>query len=140
MESTEVGSTTDQLQNLRGHDHARAIRCSRCAQALGRFDGRTCHGKAGCGRGSHVADRELSRIDAQQKAEGANMQSGMQQEVAALNARVDAQAKRAADWNARSKALDTEANAYEDNRIDWKLNCGDRRYREDDEKAIRAGK
>lgn len=84
--------------------------------------------------------QELSRIDAQQKAEGVNMQSGMQQEVAALNARVDAQGKRATDWNARSKALDDEANAYEDKRIDWKLNCGDRRYREDDEKAIRAGK
>lgn len=84
--------------------------------------------------------QELARIDAQQKSEGANMQTGMQQEVAALNARVDAQGKRATDWNTRSKALDAEATAYEDKRVDWKLECGDRRYREDDEKAIRAGK
>lgn len=84
--------------------------------------------------------QELARIDAQQKAEGTTMQTGLQQEVAALNARVDAQGKRATEWNARNKALDEEAAAYEDKRIDWKLECGDRRYREDDEKAIRAGK
>lgn len=84
--------------------------------------------------------QELARIDAQMKAEGDAMQGGLQKDVEALNARVDAQGKRATDWNTRSKALDEEANAYEDKRVDWKLNCGDRRYREDDEKAIKAGK
>jgi chromosome segregation ATPase len=83
---------------------------------------------------------ELARIDAQIKAEGDTMKAGLEKDVAALNTRVDAQGKRAAEWNVRSKALEDEASSYEDKRIDWKLNCGDRRYREDDEKAIRAGK
>lgn len=83
---------------------------------------------------------ELSRIDAQNKAEGDTMKTGLEKDVNALNARVDAQSKRATEWNTRNKALDDEASIYEDKRIDWKLNCGDRRYREDDEKAIRAGK
>lgn len=84
--------------------------------------------------------QELTRIEAENKAEGDTTRSALEKDVAALNARADAQNKRAADWNARSKALDAETNAYEDKRIDWKLECGDRRYREDDEKAIRAGK
>ncbi|MFO1338106.1 MAG: hypothetical protein U1F53_07690 [Burkholderiaceae bacterium] len=83
---------------------------------------------------------ELKRIDAANKAEGAQMQAGMEGQVNALNARVDAQGKKATDWNARSKTLDEEAAAYEDKRIDWKLECGNRRYKEDDEKAIKAGK
>lgn len=83
---------------------------------------------------------ELQKIDAANKAEGETLKAGLEGEVAAINARVESQSKRATDWNARNKALDDEANAYEDKRVDWKLNCGDRRYREDDEKAIRAGK
>lgn len=84
--------------------------------------------------------QELTRLEAEHKAEGDTAKAGLEKDVNALNARVDAQNKRATDWNARNKALEGEANAYEDKRIDWKLSCGDRRYREDDEKAIRAGK
>jgi chromosome segregation ATPase len=83
---------------------------------------------------------ELQRMDAANKAEGEKLQGDLASKVEAVNAKVEAQGKRAADWNSRNKALEDEANAYEDKRVDWKLNCGDRRYREDDEKAIRAGK
>lgn len=88
-------------------------------------------------------EKELAAIKKQEaanKVEGDAIKASMEGDASALNARVDAQGKRAADWNTRSKSLDDEASAYEDRRIDWKLNCGDRRYREDDEKAIRAGK
>lgn len=84
--------------------------------------------------------QELTRLEAEYKAEGDTARSGLEKDVNALNARADAQNKRATDWNTRNKALEGEASAYEDKRIDWKLSCGDRRYREDDEKAIRAGK
>lgn len=83
---------------------------------------------------------ELQRMDSENKVEGDRLKAGLEEEVAAINSRVETQSKRAADWNTRNKALEDEANAYEDKRVDWKLNCGDRRYREDDEKAIRAGK
>lgn len=83
---------------------------------------------------------ELQRMDAANKAEGEKLQGDLATEVEALNARSQAQTQKASDWNSRNKSLEDEANAYEDKRVDWKLNCGDRRYREDDEKAIRAGK
>jgi chromosome segregation ATPase len=57
-----------------------------------------------------------------------------------LNARVQAQQDKAQRWNDESKKLSTEQQAYEDERIGWIDNCGNRRYREDDEKAIKAGK
>ncbi|WP_374676037.1 hypothetical protein [Ideonella sp.] len=101
-------------------------------------------------RGGAAADRkrrelekekvELQRLDAANKAESEKLQGDLASEVEAVNARSQAQNRRATDWNTRNKALEDEANAYEDKRVDWKLNCGDRRYREDDEKAIRAGK
>jgi chromosome segregation ATPase len=84
--------------------------------------------------------QELSRIEAESKSESDTIRADLEKGVTALNARVEAQNKRATDWNTRNKALEEEASAYEDRRIDWKLSCGDRRYREDDEKAIRAGK
>lgn len=88
-------------------------------------------------------EKELAAIKKQEvlnKAEGDAIKGTLEADANALNAKVDAQGKRATDWNARGKVLDEETAAYEDKRIDWKLNCGDRRYREDDEKAIRAGK
>jgi chromosome segregation ATPase len=88
-------------------------------------------------------EKELAAIKKQEalnKAEGDEIKASLEGDANALNAKVDAQSKRAAEWNTRNKALEDEASAYEDKRIDWKLNCGDRRYREDDEKAIRAGK
>jgi chromosome segregation ATPase len=50
-----------------------------------------------------------------------------------LDARIDG-------WNARNKALEGRASQHEGAQQSWKDNCGSRRYREDDEKALRAGK
>lgn len=83
---------------------------------------------------------ELQRLEAANKAEGEKIKGDVEQQAQAMSARAEAHAQKADDWNTRNKALENEANAYEDKRVDWKLNCGDRRYREDDEKAIRAGK
>lgn len=97
----------------------------------------------GANRKRRELEKELVAIKKQEvlnKAEGDAIKGTLEADANALNAKVDAQSKRAADWNIRSKAADDAASAYEDQRIDWKLNCGDRRYREDDEKAIRAGK
>ncbi len=50
-----------------------------------------------------------------------------------LDARIDG-------WNTRNKALEGRATQHESAQQSWKDNCGSRRYREDDEKALRAGK
>lgn len=57
-----------------------------------------------------------------------------------LNQRSQAQAAKSEDWNARSARSRQSIEAYENDRDAWRTNCGNRRYREDDEKALRAGK
>lgn len=82
--------------------------------------------------------RELQVVDADLKNEGKGLMDGVQDRINALNSRTDASQKKATAWNERNKQLDSDASAYEDKRMDWSANCGGRRFREDDEKAIRA--
>ncbi|MBK6472251.1 MAG: hypothetical protein IPF94_16520 [Betaproteobacteria bacterium] len=44
------------------------------------------------------------------------------------------------DWNQRNAQVNETARKLEDERSLWLSECSNRRYREDDEKAIRAGK
>ncbi|TDM04994.1 MAG: hypothetical protein C4K60_21515 [Ideonella sp. MAG2] len=82
--------------------------------------------------------RELQALDASLKAEGKTLMDGVQSGIDQLNAKADASQKRATLWNTRNKQNEADAAAYEDKRMDWSANCGGRRYREDDEKALRA--
>jgi chromosome segregation ATPase len=82
--------------------------------------------------------RELKSADAALKEEGKGLMDGVQERIDELNARTDASQKRASLWNERNKQWETDASVYEDKRMDWSANCGGRRFREDDEKAIRA--
>jgi chromosome segregation ATPase len=102
------------------------------------------------GRGGPTAERERRKLEKEAadikkeetelNAERDKLQAGGNELVAKLNARVDAQQQRAQSWNDRSKQLGTDQQAYEDDRINWIDTCGNRRYKEDDEKAIKAGK
>jgi hypothetical protein len=64
--------------------------------------------------------------------------------AAATQARFDARLKanneKAEAWNARNAALIEREKSYTGSNDQWKDNCSNRRFREDDEKAIRAGK
>jgi hypothetical protein len=98
------------------------------------------------GRNLERRQRELAKEqqaleaeDKQLKDEGETLTgSAMDDFVKKMNARADAQQQRASGWNDRSKKLDEANVTYEDNRLDWRANCGDRRFREDDEKLIRS--
>lgn len=102
------------------------------------------------GRSGPNAERERRKMDKERqdiekaeavlKADREKLVGGTNDAVSKLNARVEAQQQVASDWNSRSKKLDQELQAYEADRSDWVIGCGDRRYREDDEKAILAGK
>jgi hypothetical protein len=59
--------------------------------------------------------------------------------AAAVNAKVDALNQRAAAWNERNKALAKRSEDLAQERDLWASECGNRRYREDDEAAIRKG-
>lgn len=66
-----------------------------------------------------------------QKASAA--QKSFDERKSAVDAKIDA-------WNKRNQAAVDRERAYNDAQQQWKDGCGSRRYREDDEKAIRAGK
>lgn len=82
--------------------------------------------------------RALQAEAAADKVTGDKLMADMKAFVEKINVKADAQAAKATDWNARSKALEDNFVKYEDNRVDWRANCGDRRYREEDEKLIRS--
>jgi chromosome segregation ATPase len=60
-------------------------------------------------------------------------QKSHEERRAAVDARVDA-------WNKRNKAMQEREVAYNDAVKAWNDTCGSRTFRDDDEKAIRAGK
>jgi uncharacterized protein (DUF3084 family) len=102
------------------------------------------------GRSGPAADRERRLLDKEaadlKKEEGdinaarEGIVNTSQASADKLNARVQAQQEKAQAWNDQNKKLTADQQAYEDERIAWIDNCGNRRYREDDEKAIKAGK
>ncbi len=94
--------------------------------------------------------KELAALESL-KAEGAKIDASNVEAVNAYNARaaeaVNAynQKKQGMDakidaWNARNAGVKQRENSYNDTQQNWRDNCGNRRYREDDEKAVRAGR
>lgn len=59
--------------------------------------------------------------------------------VKAFNARAATLDQKVSDWNERNGKLNAEADKISGERTTWSTECGDRRYREDDEKAILSG-
>jgi hypothetical protein len=60
--------------------------------------------------------------------------------VNAHNERVRANDATIESWNPKNSATVQKAQAYQGDHDQWKARCGNRRFNEDDEKAIRAGK
>ena len=60
--------------------------------------------------------------------------------VNAYNANAKAVEARVVDWNTRNQAWNDAGVNLETERQEWVQQCADRRYREDDEAAIKAGK
>ena len=76
--------------------------------------------------------------EAESKTEATRLGEGLDEMVKKLNLRAEAQGKLATDWNTRNRAFEAANTSYEDARVDWRSQCGNRRYKEDDEKLIRA--
>ena len=63
-----------------------------------------------------------------------------QEAIDGFNKRLLANDERIDAFNKRKADLAAEATAWQNVQNDWTVNCGDRRYREDDETAIKRGK
>jgi len=90
-------------------------------------------------REKDVLDKAGVALDAE-RATLAAESDALPDAVKQLNERAVSQASDAQAWNARNTEIRAKLEAQEDARRDWQLTCGNRRYFEDDEAAIRAGK
>ncbi|NDY89932.1 hypothetical protein [Ideonella livida] len=61
-------------------------------------------------------------------------------QVAQFNQRSQGLDPQFSAWNATKAQLDQQSQDLDLDREEWRLSCGSRRFREDDEKALRAGK
>lgn len=112
------------------------------------FRDRTSEDKRGQGRvqsRSELAEieRERVKLDADIKALNADRDAlikDLEQRTADFNAKITDRDGRATAWNDRMRAQRARMNAHESDADTWRRECGNRPYREDDEKAIRAGK
>ena len=90
-----------------------------------------------------LINREREEIEVASKKlneDRARITSESEAAVAAYNAKAMALDTRVNEWNARNQAWNDAGGALDAERKTWVANCGDRRYREDDEAAIRRGR
>lgn len=83
---------------------------------------------------------ELAKLLVELEAEKARHTAESEGMVRAYNARLAALDSRVVDWNQRNGQANETNQALEVERQAWLAACGDRRYREEDEQAVRAGK
>jgi len=74
------------------------------------------------------------------KAEQTQLSAGFNELVAAYNARAQEHARNVEALNTRATQLSDQSQAEARERDTWRTSCADRRYREDDEIAIKRGK
>jgi hypothetical protein len=95
------------------------------------------------GRQLEELRKQLPELDAERKAlndERDRLLDGYEDSVKAFAAKAKATEDRAAEWNQRKTKHTQDTEDLAAASADWRRECADRPYREDDEKAIRAGK
>lgn len=88
-------------------------------------------------------NEERVALEVEQKqleADRAKVEVEMKAAIDAYNAKAGALDARVQDWNGRNAPANEAGKALEAERAAWVSECGGRRYREDDETAIRRGK
>lgn len=95
------------------------------------------------GRQLEELRKQLPELDAERRAlneERDRLLDGYEDSVKAFAAKAKATEDRAAEWNQRKTKHTQDTEDLTAASSDWRRECADRPYREDDEKAIRAGK
>ena len=92
-------------------------------------------------RGEQIAERVTMEKERESlEAEKTRVIAELQAAVDSFNGSAGTLDKRIVDWNQRNAKTNDQAGTVEAERKDWLTNCSNRRYREDDETAIKAGK
>ncbi len=88
-------------------------------------------------------NKEREDLGVQQKAldtEKTDFAAKSELVVREYNAKAAAVDAQVTSWNQRNEQWNQDARSLEADRSEWVINCADRRYREDDETAIKRGK
>ncbi len=90
---------------------------------------------------SRALERDRLALQAESEALQAERSAlpDMRATVDAFNGRAAAQDQKVVEWNARNQKLADETEALASDREQWTADCANRRYREDDEIAIKRG-
>jgi predicted nucleic acid-binding Zn-ribbon protein len=94
-------------------------------------------------RQRRALDNDKAAIDkatAQLEADRATIGPDAERMAKAYNARTDTRNQAAQDWNTRNRELARKVQAFDVDQEVFKADCEGRSYREDDEKAIQAGR
>jgi len=94
-------------------------------------------------RQQQTLERDKAALDKASKdldAERADLVARADKQGKAYNELVAQRNQAAGDWNARNAQFTRSVQAFEASLADWKADCEGRPYREDDEKALQAGK
>jgi len=83
---------------------------------------------------------EIEKLRIELESERTRLTAGNQEVVRNYNAKAVALDARVNDWNQRNAQWNDTSRKLEAERQNWVSSCADRRYREDDETAIKAGK
>lgn len=141
-ERVKVQAVTEQANAFRARMEAHAARVQQWNRDVEAFNARTPAGSAGERERLRInAEREaLQKAQTEFEAERAALAASGDQVVSAYNANAKAVEARVMDWNTRNQAWNDAGQLLESERRGWVQECADRRYREDDEIAIKAGK
>jgi uncharacterized protein YukE len=95
------------------------------------------------GRQLEELRKQIPALEAERKALNAEREQlleGYEDAIKAFAVKAKAAEDRAAEWNQRKTRHTQDGEDMTAASADWRRDCADRPYREDDEKAIRAGK
>jgi chromosome segregation ATPase len=141
-ERTQVDAAAAPMAELRARMEAHAARVVAWNRDIEAFNARPPAGQAGERERQRLnTEREaLQKAQTDLEAERSRITASYEQTVSAFNAKARQLDAAVADWNQRNNGWNQTGAQLEEERKAWVAGCADRRYREDDEIAIKAGR
>lgn len=141
-ERQQVDVVVARASEFRGRMEAHAQRVAQWNREMEAFNGRPPTGSAGERERVRLnTEREaLQKAQAELETERTALAADNERTVTPFNAKVKQVETVVQEWNARNQAWNEVSARIEEERKDWVAGCADRRYREDDEIAIKAGR
>ncbi|MEY3253521.1 MAG: hypothetical protein RL227_2494, partial [Pseudomonadota bacterium] len=142
LERVQVEAVAAKTAAFRTKMEAHAARVAAWNRDVEAFNARAPQGAAGERERVRInTEREgLQKAQTELEAERVAMAGDNERIVASFNARVKEVEAVVEQWNQRNKGWNDAGAKLEAERKGWVAACADRRYREDDENAIKAGR